>query len=85
MAFLIFFIRSCHTGFLIRFDVILFAIYRGADKLTLADTTSVILVFTGVLAALFVGLKNLRKTIEPVVLMLIPDQPGWCAAVMQIL
>ena len=27
---------------------ILFAIYRGADKLTLADTTSVILVFTGV-------------------------------------
>ena len=43
------------------------------------------LVFTGVLAALFVGLKNLRITIEPVVLMLTPDQPGWCAVEMQIL
>lgn len=43
------------------------------------------LVFPGVLAALFVELKNLRITIEPVVLMLIPDQPGWCAVEMQIL
>ena len=43
------------------------------------------LVFTGVLAVLFVGLKNLPITIEPVVLMLIPDQPGWCAVEMQIL
>ena len=43
------------------------------------------LIFPGVSAALFVGRKNLRITIEPVVLMLIPDQPGWCAVVMQIL
>ena len=43
------------------------------------------LIFPGVLAALFVGLKNLRITIEPVVLTLIPDQPGWCAVEMQIL
>ena len=43
------------------------------------------LVFTGVLAVLFVGLKNLPITIEPVVLMLTPDQPGWCAVEMQIL
>ena len=43
------------------------------------------LIFTGVLAVLFVGLKNLPITIEPVVLMLIPDQPGWCAVEMQIL
>ena len=43
------------------------------------------LIFTGVLAVLFVGLKNLPITIEPVVLMLTPDQPGWCAVVMQIL
>ena len=43
------------------------------------------LIFTGVLAVLFVGLKNLRITIEPVVLMLIQDQPGWYAVEMQIL
>ena len=43
------------------------------------------IIFTGVLAVLFVGLKNLPITIEPVVLMLIPDQPGWCAVEMQIL
>ena len=42
------------------------------------------LIFLGVLAALFVGLKNLRITIEPVVLMPIPDQPEWCAAEKQI-
>ena len=43
------------------------------------------LIFTGVLAVLFVGLKNLPITIEPVVLMLTPDQLGWCAVEMQIL
>ena len=43
------------------------------------------LVFPGVLAVSFVGLKNLRIIIELVVSMLIPDQPGWCAVEMQIL